>query len=625
MKASAGSKSFTNLAASRRDYPTDADAYELLEECGRGVSATVWMARCKPYDEIVAVKHMDLEAVNCSLDDIVREAQTMRLLHHPNVLPLHVSFVHKQTLWMVEPYIAGGSMLNIMKYAYPEGLEEPVIAAILRDVLKGLDYMHKNGNIHRDVKAGNILVNTDGSVLLADFGVAATLERDGSWGQQVGGRNTFVGTPCWMAPEVMEQAQGYNALADIWSFGITVLELAHGHAPFARFPPMKVLLMTIQNPPPTLEQDSGKKHFSKYMRDVVAKCLVKDPAKRPTAAQLLDHKFFKTHDKTAPLVKQLLAGLPPVTKRVAEMRAGKNPGSTQAQAEMEHSQAEYVKGVSNWNFDVAALKASAAAEGPGLAPVPEGALVTDEEALNGVPITAQPPAEGEQAAGAAMAPASKSLAKKQGRFEILTEEPADSVRASSAPGTPLQKPLATSESLDAVKEPVGRTLSMASLEGSETGVAAQPAAQAKRKGRFNIVAEEAGEGAKGRVGRSTSLATLGDSGKHPVQPATVLLPALRDCLEGMTAQQEMMKQLVSALGEVERGKQAGLSNFINEYASRIAGRPSKEDHARVKSELAQVKEENSRLRDRLRQAEEANAPRRPPREGEVGSPPSDTL
>ena len=122
--------------------------------------------------------------------------------------------------------------------------------------------------------------------MLADFGVAATMERGGSWGSALASRSTFVGTPCWMAPEVMEQAAcGYGCLADIWSFGITLLELAHGHAPFARYPPMKVLLMTIQNPPPTLDVDNGgggggggggaRKHFSKAMRDIVAKCLVK--------------------------------------------------------------------------------------------------------------------------------------------------------------------------------------------------------------------------------------------------------------------------------------------------------------------------------------------------------------
>jgi serine/threonine-protein kinase OSR1/STK39 len=201
---------------------------------------------------------------------------------HPFFTPHHPTSKLTQHLWMVMPYVAAGSVLNIMRYAFPEGLEEPVIATIARDVLKGLAYVHAHGGIHRDVKAGNILVAADGRVMLADFGVAATMERGGSWGSALAARSTFVGTPCWMAPEVMEQAAaGYNCLADIWSFGITLLELAHGHAPFARYPPMKVLLMTIQNPPPTLDGDGNgaaggaRKHFSKAMRDIVAKCLVK--------------------------------------------------------------------------------------------------------------------------------------------------------------------------------------------------------------------------------------------------------------------------------------------------------------------------------------------------------------
>lgn len=357
------------LGIGRRDYPVSADDYELLEEAGRGVSATVWKARCKTTGEDVAVKLLDLENLNCSLEEIVREAQTMRQQHHPNVLPLHCSFVHQQNLWMVMPYVAGGSVLNLMKFAYSEGLEEPVIATILKEVLKGLDYMHRQGGIHRDVKAGNILIDKDGQVLLADFGVAATMERGGTWGNQQMSRNTFVGTPCWMAPEVMEQTEGYNSLADIWSFGITILELAHGHAPFAKLPPMKVLLMTIQNPPPTLESDSGKKHFSKSMRDIVGKCLVKDASKRPSAAQLLEHKFFKTAHEPGYLVKHLLGSLPAVVDRVKLMRKGQAPNGSQEDnfAKMAQSQEAYIRGVSGWNFDVAALKRSANEEGgPGL-------------------------------------------------------------------------------------------------------------------------------------------------------------------------------------------------------------------------------------------------------------------
>mmetsp|Transcript_30948 Transcript_30948/g.68544 ORF Transcript_30948/g.68544 Transcript_30948/m.68544 type:complete len:838 (-) Transcript_30948:1294-3807(-) len=342
-----------------KDWPTDASSYELLEDIGRGVSATVHRALCKPNHEIVAIKKMNLESMNCDLDEIIHEAQTMRNYNHPNVLSLYCSFVYGQDLWMVTPFVSGGSVLHIMKYAHPEGLDEVVIATIMREVLKALDYVHRQGGIHRDIKAGNILVDKDGSVKLGDFGVAASLERSGSWGHDKATRMTFVGTPCWMAPEVMEQTLGYDNAADIWSFGITLLEMAHGHAPFAKFPPMKVLLMTLQNPPPTLD-DKGKKHFSKYMRDVVTRCLQKDPRLRPTAAQLLEHKFFKAAKDEEYLGKHLMGNMPSLGERVQDIRQGKAATTaSDNDRNMARSQEEYKKGVSSWNFDVAALKAQA--------------------------------------------------------------------------------------------------------------------------------------------------------------------------------------------------------------------------------------------------------------------------
>ncbi|KAJ0776088.1 putative protein kinase STE-STE20-Fray family [Helianthus annuus] len=167
-------------------------------------------------------------------------------------------------------------------------------------------------------EAGNILISENGAIKLGDLGVSACLFDSGDRQRT---RNTFVGTPCW---------------ADIWSFGITALELAHGHAPFSKYPPMKVLLMTLQNAPPGLDYERDKK-FSK----MIASCLVKDPSKRPSAKKLLKHSFFRQAKSNEFIARKLLEGLPAIGDR---LQALKN---------------EYKRGISCWNFDLEDMKAQA--------------------------------------------------------------------------------------------------------------------------------------------------------------------------------------------------------------------------------------------------------------------------
>ncbi|KAK6646171.1 hypothetical protein PHAVU_L005401 [Phaseolus vulgaris] len=343
-----------------RTYSANPADYKLLEEVGYGASATVYRAIYLPYNEEVAVKCLDLDRCNSNLEDIRREAQTMSLIEHPNVVRAFCSFVVERSLWVVMGFMAQGSCLHLMKAAYPEGFEEAAIGSILKETLKALEYLHRHGHIHRDVKAGNILLDSNGQVKLADFGVSACMF---DTGDRQRSRNTFVGTPCWMAPEVLQPGTGYNFKADIWSFGITALELAHGHAPFSKYPPMKVLLMTIQNAPPGLDYDRDRK-FSKSFKEMVAMCLVKDQAKRPSVEKLLKHSFFRQVKPPELSVKKLFADLPPLWNRVkslqlkdaAQLALKKMPSAEQEAI----SQSEYHRGVSAWNFDIDDLKAQAA-------------------------------------------------------------------------------------------------------------------------------------------------------------------------------------------------------------------------------------------------------------------------
>ncbi|CAG8446522.1 4560_t:CDS:10 [Funneliformis caledonium] len=291
---------------------------------GYGASAIVYGALYKPLNKRVAVKMIDLDFFERNqIDEVRRETQLMSLSKHTNVLRVYGSFVNESKLYIVTPYMSAGSCSDIMKTTHPDGFEEQVIAAILKQALLGLDYLHKNGHIHRqaiinlkenvnkDVKAGNLLVDEDGSVLLADFGVSSSLTENGD---RRGFRRTFVGTPCWMAPEVMEHA-GYDYKADIWSFGITALELSTGHAPFAKFPPLKVIMVTLSNDPPTLDRESTKHKYSKTFKEMIDMCLQKEPTKRPSTEKLLNHPFFKPAKRKDFLVSKILQHLPPLEER----------------------------------------------------------------------------------------------------------------------------------------------------------------------------------------------------------------------------------------------------------------------------------------------------------------------
>lgn len=322
-------------------FSMNPEDYVLGSTIGFGSSAIVHTALYKPLDKTVAIKMIELDRFERNqIDELRKEIQVMALCKHSNLLPILATFVNESKLWIVTPFLSCGSCLDIMRTYYHNGIEEAAISTILYQALQGIDYLHKNGHIHRDVKAGNLLIDRDGLVQLADFGVTASLLEDG---ERKGNRKTFVGTPCWMAPEVMEMTKGYNTKADIWSFGITALELAYGSAPFARYPPMKVIYLTLSNHPPTLDRSKTYHKYSKSLKDMIDACLQRDPSKRPTAEQLLKHSFFKHVKKRSYLVSSLLH---PVAD-AQERSHSANPASDQHSP---HEDSAHT--CQSWNFSV---------------------------------------------------------------------------------------------------------------------------------------------------------------------------------------------------------------------------------------------------------------------------------
>ncbi|XP_012873245.1 PREDICTED: STE20-like serine/threonine-protein kinase isoform X2 [Dipodomys ordii] len=284
--------------------------WEIIGELGDGAFGKVYKAQNKETNVLAAAKVIDTKSEE-ELEDYMVEIDILASCDHPNIVKLLDAFYYENNLWILIEFCAGGAVDAVM-LELERPLTESQIQVVCKQTLEALNYLHDNKIIHRDLKAGNILFTLDGDIKLADFGVSAKNTRT------IQRRDSFIGTPYWMAPEVVmcetSKDRPYDYKADVWSLGITLIEMAEIEPPHHELNPMRVLLKIAKSEPPTLAQPS---RWSSNFKDFLKKCLEKNVDARWTTSQLLQHPFV-TVDSNKPIRELIAEAKAEVTEEVED-------------------------------------------------------------------------------------------------------------------------------------------------------------------------------------------------------------------------------------------------------------------------------------------------------------------